>query len=396
MSELTVEQQEDIKKYIEEFKGFLKTSKGLEWEQDRKNRTELIQNLLSKEHVSNLTEEEFGKIIKTLWATDIWRTKEYLVSKLLKDNSLQKLKEELKELLHGTESLQVRFDRFKSNIKGLGPSSITEILLFASPANYCIWNDKPKNVLPFLKIKLLPERVYKYQIDGNDYVKCIAVLSLIKSELVKYGFESVDFIDVDFFLAFVFYEVIEKQPKPERERKVEEEIPRIELPKLEMPDIKIEELTHSDIQGILLELGNMLGYNTYVADPSKAYKNKTLGDLATLKGIPQFTYQRLLDTVKNIDVIWFEEEFPKFCFEIEHTTGVTLGLLRLYQIRKITDAKFFVIAPEDIISKFQTEITKDPFHQIRERYIFRSYTQLLDVFKCAFVYHKLKDKFFNE
>lgn len=41
MSELTVEQQEDIKKYIEEFKGFLKTSKGLEWEQDRKNRTEI-------------------------------------------------------------------------------------------------------------------------------------------------------------------------------------------------------------------------------------------------------------------------------------------------------------------------------------------------------------------
>ena len=144
----------------------------------------------------------------------------------------------------------------------------------------------------------------------------------------------------------------------------------------------------------MLELGNLLGYDTYVADPSKKYKSTTLGNLATLKEIPEFTYRRLLDTVKNIDVIWFEEEFPKFCFEIEHTTGVTMGLLRLYQIRKITNAKFFIIAPQDIISKFQTEISKDPFHQIRERYIFRSYLQLVEMFEQASAYYKLKDKFF--
>ncbi|MBI5389086.1 hypothetical protein HZB01_01770 [Candidatus Woesearchaeota archaeon] len=112
--------------------------------------------------------------------------------------------------------------------------------------------------------------------------------------------------------------------------------------------------------------------------------------------IPPFTHPRLLDTVKNIDVIWFDEEFPKFCFEVEHTTGVRDGLLRLYRVRKITDAKFFVIAPKDIISKFQTEISKDPFHQIRDRYVFRSYNELVDIFKSSFVYHKLKDIFFND
>jgi len=30
-----------------------------------------------------------------------------------------------------------------------------------------------------------------------------------------------------------------------------------------------------------------------------------------------------LDTIKHIDVIWFQDEFPVCCFEIEHTTGVT-------------------------------------------------------------------------
>jgi len=392
MDELTDEQKENIKQYIGNFKEFIKTSKGLEWEKDRKYKTELIQTLLSKEHVLSLSEAEFDKIIKALWATDFWSNKDYLVRKLLKDNMLQRLREELKELIFGAEPLEERFDRFKSSVKGLGPSSITEILLFSSPTSYCLWNDKPKNVLPFLKIKLLPEKVYKHQIDGNDYAKCNAVLSLVKNELNKSGFENADFVDVDFFLAFVFYEVLEKQPKPEPEEK----ICKSHLPRIEMPNLEPDKMVHSDVQGILLELGKILGYDTYVADPSKTCRGETLGNLATLKEIPQFTYQRLLDTVKNIDVIWFEEEFPKFCFEIEHTTGVTMGLLRLYQIRKITDAKFFVIAPEDIISKFQTEISKDPFHQIRDRYVFRSYNQLSEVFKCALTYHAFKNKFFNE
>jgi len=396
MFQLTPEQQENIKRHIDEFKVFAKSDKGLEWERDREHKTELIQRFLSKENVMNLTEENFTEIIKTLWATDFWSNKNYFVSKLLKDNTFQRLREELKELIHGTNPLEKRFDRFKGSIKGLGPSSITEILLFASPNEYCLWNDKPKNILPFLRLNLLPERVYRYQIDGSDYVRCIAVLSLIRDELRKSGLGKADFIDVDFFLAYIFYEVYEKETKTELAKKAEPKVFLTHFPDEQLPKIEIDNLGHADVQGILLEWGKLLGYDTYVADPSKEYSGKTLGDLSTLKEILQFTYQRLLDTAKNIDVIWFEEEFPKFCFEVEHTTGVTLGLLRLYQIRKITDAKFFIIAPEDIISKFQTEVRKDPFHQIRERYIFRSYHQLAETFKLALIYHKMKDEFFNE
>ena len=396
MLSLSSEQQENIKRYLEKFEVFMKTEKGLEWQRERKDRIKLFQKLLSKEHPDNLTEEDFARIIKNLWATDFWRNKDYLVRKLREDNDLEKLRKELRDLIYGTEPLEARFDKFKSSIKGLGPSSITEILLFVSPNDYCLWNDKPKNVLPFLKIRLLPERVYKHPIVGSEYIKCNAVLSLIRDEMRKYRFESADFVDVDFLLAFIFYEVLPTQPRLDNEGQVEKSASKAQFYTIELPGIELDKLNHSGIQGILLELGNMLGYDTYVADPSKTYKGKELGELSTLKKIPQFTYQRLLDTVKNIDVIWFEEEWPRFCFEIEHTTGVTLGLLRLYQIRKITNAKFFVIAPENIISKFQTEISKDPFHQIRRRYIFRSHQQLVDMFDSAFSYHRLKREFFNK
>lgn len=391
MPKLTSEQQQLIANYLKDFKLFMTTKKGLEWQNDRKRKLDFIGKKLSKDHVLNLTEEEFSNIIKSLWATEMWTNKDYLVSKLLKDNSLQKLREELYQLIYGKDTLQKRFDNFKKKTKGLGPSSITEILLFTMPETYCIWNAKPKNVLPFLNVKLLPARVFKYQITGRDYEKCVDVLYLFKNELTIAGVTNANFVDVDFFLAFIFYEIIEKNVVPNIIEKQLEIYP----PKGVGLDINVNELGHYDIQGILLELGNLLGYDTYVADPSRTYNDTTLGTLATLKEIPEFTLKRLLDTVKNIDVIWFEEEFPKYCFEIEHTTGVTMGLLRLYQIRKITDAKFFIIAPNDIISKFQTEICKDPFHQIRQRYIFRSYTQLLQMFNQAKNYHKLKENFFT-
>ena len=228
MLELTPHQKQTIKKYIEEFKAFMKTEKALEWEQDRKTKLDLIKTKLSKEHVLNLTENDFGNIIKALWATEMWTNKDYIVGKLLKDNTLQKLREEFNELIYGNHTLEARFDSFRKRTKGLGPSSLTEILLFTSPTDYCIWNAKPKNVLPFLKIKLLPSRVFKYQITGRDYAKCIEVLSLFKEELNEAGFINANFIDVDFFLAFVFYEILEKQPMSQQEEKaIEPYIPRI-------------------------------------------------------------------------------------------------------------------------------------------------------------------------
>ena len=72
---------------------------------------------------------------------------------------------------------------------------------------------------------------------------------------------------------------------------------------------------------------------------------------------------------------------------------MTLGLLRLYQIRNFTNAKFFVIAPAEIISKFKTEISKDPFFKIKTRYVFKSYEELIEFFGEAKKYHELKSNF---
>ncbi len=159
--------------------------------------------------------------------------------------------------------------------------------------------------------------------------------------------------------------------------------------------IDVSRLNHTGVQGILVELGNLLGYETYVADPSKIYKNKTLAEWATLTEIPPFTYHKILNIVRQIDVIWFRNEgneFPVACFEIEHTTDVTKGLLRLYQLKGL-GSKLFIVAPKNVKTKFDTEVDKTPFHEIKERYLFRSYEELVQFFELAKRYHDLRKLF---
>ena len=123
-------------------------------------------------------------------------------------------------LLYGEEALQERFDLFSSGIKGLGTSSITEILSFVNPKQYGIWNDKPKNVLPLFGMKdLVPDRVFKYQLDGKDYALCNEVLKQIGKEMESHGFKDVDLLDVDILMWLLFLEVVKKEPKPEKPEK---------------------------------------------------------------------------------------------------------------------------------------------------------------------------------
>lgn len=381
----------DIIDLIEKFKDFINTDKGKEWKKEQKERKELYLNLMSKDHIKSLTEENFRNVIKSLWATNFWTNKDWKVDDTLKKNGgIERIRESLSHLLYGGEPLHQRYESFRVKVKGLGPSMLTELMAFIVPQKYCIWNEKPKAVLPFLEMdKSLPDKVFKYQISGEDYERCIDELSKIKKELGKIITDT-DFIDVDFFLAFIFYEILPatEPPPPLPLQSPEEKSPISQ-------GIKIQD--HPTAQKALIEIGNLLGFDTYIpaGDKGKVVNGVKLEEITTLKEIPQFTYPRLLETVKHIDIIWFREEFPVYCFEVEESTDVTKGLLRLYQIRqlKITPV---IVGSENKRSKFEVEIEKDPFYNIKKQYKFISYEQLSQFLEISTQFSELQKKLLCE
>lgn len=164
---------------------------------------------------------------------------------------------------------------------------------------------------------------------------------------------------------------------------------------VKLPARASREYSHALMQGMLIELGNMLGYATYSADQSPEYRDTTLGELATLDALPDFTSGRILATAKLIDVIWMEDEAPVCCFEIEHSTDVTKGLLRMHQLIHF-QTEFFIVAPENTRRRFEAETRKSPFYQARERYYFRSYAEVEELYELTRQFVSARDAFLNE
>lgn len=62
------------------------------------------------------------------------------------------------------------------------------------------------------------------------------------------------------------------------------------------------------MQGMLIEIGNMDGFNTYTPDKNGIFVNRELGKITTLDTIPKFTYENIVnDSIRFVDVIWFNE-----------------------------------------------------------------------------------------
>lgn len=389
-----------IKNYIKQYLKWREEQKEKELAEREERVSWYKAKMGSHEKIKNFTEKDLHELIEKLWALQFWRNKSYKVNKLIKDNGLDKLKAAFINLLYSEQPVAKKWDDFRKSIKGLGPSSLSEILTLVFPDRYGIMNMKPLTVLPY--IGLLTEKEtknisYGYT-SGRDYERFMEALQKVREELKNNGLPEADFIDVDFFIWYLFEHVFELRFKRNKNTVIKSALGIQEISKSEISVVspEIKEITgHSDAEFILLKLGQILGYDTYSPDRNKDAYSQKLEDLISLDAIPQFTTPSLLDTIKNIDVIWFEDEFPICCFEVEHTTGVTTGLLRLYQTSQL-NTKLFVIAPADVLKKFETEMNKIPFRKIKNRYIFRSYEDLINFYHLAEGYTKSKKDFFKE
>ena len=127
-----------------------------------------------------------------------------------------------------------------------------------------------------------------------------------------------------------------------------------------LPNRKI----HGYLQGMLIEIGNMKGLDTYTPDKNIVFNGKSLSDVASCKFMPEFTYSKILKKVAQIDVIWFRDGFPVTTFDIEHSTDFTKALVRGYQL-KYFKTKCFMVSDEKKRKVFEDRITTKPFDEMK-------------------------------
>jgi len=244
----TNNQKEQIKLCIPIYKQYIQSTMYIEDVDDRKERETLYRNLLSRENIDQITELDFGQIVSSLWASQMWGNKGYLVDKVIQENSLSIIKINLKNLIWGSGTLASRYDDFRKKVKGFGTAMLAEILAFIHPAQCGIWNDRARTALKQLGFEGALPFLQKSQLTGQEYQKYNDLLGLLVAELKTQGFLDMDYLGINYY----FFEIW-------RAKKHEATLSIVEPVKLE----KTKDIfNHDDVIEQLIAIGQALGFQT--------------------------------------------------------------------------------------------------------------------------------------
>lgn len=154
-------------------------------------------------------------------------------------------------------------------------------------------------------------------------------------------------------------------------------------------------ITHSYIQGMLIEIGNLNGFKTFSPDKSGLFVNKRLGEIITQPDIPKFTFESILQSSKYIDVIWFNErQFPNSIFEVENSTNFRNSLVKFVELQDFVTT-MTLIAPKETskTNKFNQEIEKSAFASIKNRVKFYDYEYIEKLYNHQIASQQFKSFF---
>lgn len=216
---------------------------------ERKERREYYQSF-TKDKLMAMTEDDFLEYISKLWSMLIWGNKKYIVDKLIADNGFTALKKQLVELLYGTSSIEKRWDEFSKSIKGMGPATISELLTYANPKEYVIFNKTTILCYGYLDIPDMPK--YNYQYSGKKYAEVCAIAKKIAEELKKANAEDYDLLTVDYFM---WDEVL---PLAEKKAHIVPITPEVK----KTTSVKESKSLHDEIKEKLVDIGKLLGFDS--------------------------------------------------------------------------------------------------------------------------------------
>lgn len=134
------------------------------------------------------------------------------------------------------------------------------------------------------------------------------------------------------------------------------------------------DLTHTQVQGWLRDLGHALGFRVWVAsnDRGRGYAQGHLGD-GCLDVLPApIANCGAEDTIRLIDVLWLSAEHDSVAaaFEVEHSTSIYSGIVRMLDLALgLPDhlaSAYFLVAPDDREDAVRTQFARPAFSRVAE------------------------------
>jgi len=151
----------------------------------------------------------------------------------------------------------------------------------------------------------------------------------------------------------------------------------------------VEESLHSVLQGRLIEIGNIRGYETYCPDKSRIFNDRKLDEIASLKSCPELQFSDY-NLLRQIDVLWFRPKgnifIPEKAFEVELSTGVWSGVGRMATLLDYSNVGLYIISND--AKKYNQVIFS--FFDISNRYKFIANDVLGDLYSAEFNLKKLR------
>jgi hypothetical protein len=120
------------------------------------------------------------------------------------------------------------------------------------------------------------------------------------------------------------------------------------------------------IQALLSEIGSRMGMQIWIPRADRAaVLSEWQGDHASiLDRLPLNYDDTTLRTIEQIDVLWLKGRSIRRAFEVEHTTSIYSGILRMADLQALQpnmDIRLHIVAPESRREKVFSEIRRPVF-----------------------------------
>lgn len=165
--------------------------------------------------------------------------------------------------------------------------------------------------------------------------------------------------------------------------------PSTTSPKLSRESIKV--------QALLAKVGATMGFRIWIPanDRAAVLREEPSVEPSLLHHLPLNYDSTTLKTIENIDVLWLKGRSMARAFEVEHTTAIYSGILRmadLIALQPNMDIRLHIVAPDERRQKVFEEIRRPVFSLIegkplQDRCTFLSYDSVQAIAKLPHLEH---------